>query len=107
MSPKVNESIKDQMLKLYTFALENTNIKLDVSLKIKFNSVWLSSELINNNCNSSTSNIDDDWYLSITYTPTSDGEIKEFEQLIEKEIKHLEKVSAKLSNSTKPTKKGK
>lgn len=95
MSNEVNKSIKKMMRKLTSFGIKNENLKLDVSLKIKFNSIWISSEEVNDRGYGPLIGVIS--YHCIINMPTLGDEIKEFEQTIENEMAYLAVESRKLT----------
>ena len=90
MSVVIDKSVKATMRKLTSLALKLDNIELDISLKTKFNSVWITSEHVRCLLGCSP-------YMTITYLPDSDRMVNEFEQEIETQIAYLKKESKKLT----------
>ena len=90
MSIIIDKSVKSMMRKLTNLALKLDNLELDVSLKIKFDSIWLTSE-------HAACLIGTVFYTTIIYLPKTDLLVNKFEQEIENQIDYLKKESKKLT----------
>lgn len=93
----MEKSIKKAMLKLSAFAFKHKNLELNIELKCKFDSVWLSSEHVLNKPLDWV--LDKSYYLNIVYY--KDVTEKEFEQRIENEMAYLAVESRKLTKKAK------
>ena len=99
MSIIIDKSVKSMMRKLTNLALKLDNLELDVSLKIKFDSIWLTIKFdsIWLTSEHAACLIGTVFYTTIIYLPKTDLLVNKFEQEIENQIDYLKKESKKLT----------